>query len=426
MSSLLSALPVLVAATLQDDITAILKPIAEKTALKYNCSISIAYYDSQGKSAAAAAGVIDRSDGTTAEVTDDFIWGSVTKTFTGSAVLKLVDEGKLKLDDKISPIIDPFMMRTNGTTLAYRFGDVINEVTVRQLIHMTGGVPDYDTTWLPGDPWRIRQYNNPGHDYGPIEIITDQSMNVPGVFPPGTKQYYSSTGFILLGLLLAEISGAETWQDFRQRDVIPTFDDIYGDDVNISNIRFADSGPCSKYTRVHGYDEVQVKGFDVWNVSCLGGWTAGNVISTPLEMAKWTQLMYGTPGSVLSRANEELLKNTTIACDLHEKGCAGIGQHGYGYCSFNQTLSTGKFGPIGESWGHLGATYGYQSSTNYYPKLNFTLTVASNIEIQEQDQPSYALCLAYNHILNHLEGKPKPTCTFTHSGYFFGHCDCSP
>eukprot|EP01060_Flectonema_neradi_P015671 TRINITY_DN22317_c0_g1_i1.p1 TRINITY_DN22317_c0_g1~~TRINITY_DN22317_c0_g1_i1.p1 ORF type:complete len:425 (+),score=89.66 TRINITY_DN22317_c0_g1_i1:46-1320(+) len=420
------ALSALVAASLPEDIAAILKPVAEETSQKYNCSISIAYYDSKGQSAAAAAGVIDRITNATAEVTDSFVWGSVTKTFTGSAVLKFVDEGKLSLDDKISPIINPFMMRANGTTLDYRFGDVINEVTVRQLLHMTSGVPDYDTTWLPGDPWRIRQYNNPLHDYGPIEIITDQSMNVPGVFPPGTKQYYSCTGYILLGLLLAELSGAETWQDFRQREVIPTFNDIIDDGVNISNIVFADSGPCSKYTRVHGYDEVQVKGFDVWNVSCLGGWTAGNVIGSPLEMAKWTQLMYGTPGSVISRSNEELLKNTSIACDIHTKGCAGIGPQGYGYSSFNQSLSTGRSGPVGESWGHLGATYGYQSSTNYYPKLNFTLAVASNIEIQEQDQPSYALCLAYNEILNYLEGKPKPTCNFTHSGYFFGHCDCTP
>ena len=102
--------------------------------------------------------------------------------------MRLVDTGALALDDPVSPIVDKLLMRLNGTRLADKFGPAANDLTIRHLLHMTSGLPDYDTSWVKGDPWRSQQFAHPNHDYGPIEILSkiDGTMS----YKPGTRQDY--------------------------------------------------------------------------------------------------------------------------------------------------------------------------------------------------------------------------------------------
>ena len=60
--------------------------------------------------------------------------GSATKLYTATALLRLQELGVLDLDATAASIVDPFLNRTNGTTLAQLWGtDVVNNITVRQL-----------------------------------------------------------------------------------------------------------------------------------------------------------------------------------------------------------------------------------------------------------------------------------------------------
>ena len=85
---------------------------------------------------------------------------------------------------------------------------------------------------------------------------------------------------------------------------------------------------------------------------------------------------------------------------------------------------TGQSGVYKEAYGHLGATYGYQSQLVYFPALKFAMAVASNIESNSQTQPKDALCFAYNAVAGLLLQKDIH-CTFHKSSYYGSGCNCT-
>jgi len=97
--------------------------------------------------------------------------------------------------------------------------------------------------------------------------------------------------------------------------------------------------------------------------------------------------------------------------------------HFYGLGTFNLGMLTGNRGKYGQAYGHLGATYGYQSIAVYFPGAELSMAVATNIETDQQPQPSEALCYAYNGALGVLHGHAI-SCTFSTSGFFGGTCKC--
>merc|ERR1712032_494840 len=80
-------------------------------------------------------------------------------------------------------------------------------------------------------------------------------------------------------------------------------------------------------------------------------------------------------------------------------------------------------GPHYNAYGHLGATYGYQSVVIYFPAIDASLAIASNIETDHQSQPQYVVCHAYQAMLASLSNSTELKCTYEDSSYF-GRCDC--
>eukprot|EP00931_Biecheleriopsis_adriatica_P016281 TRINITY_DN12046_c0_g1_i2.p1 TRINITY_DN12046_c0_g1~~TRINITY_DN12046_c0_g1_i2.p1 ORF type:complete len:217 (-),score=15.71 TRINITY_DN12046_c0_g1_i2:174-797(-) len=127
-------------------------PIVTTMATKYNCSISVALRGSGPLRVTSAAGITDRATGREAQADDLYVWGSVTKLITGAGVLQLVDKGDIGLDDSVTTYIDPFLKMTAGSdpeqnysSLEDLWGAEVHKITVRDLLGMTSGVPDYDT-----------------------------------------------------------------------------------------------------------------------------------------------------------------------------------------------------------------------------------------------------------------------------------------
>ena len=87
-------------------------------------------------------------------------------------------------------------------------------------------------------------------------------------------------------------------------------------------------------------------------------------------------------------------------------------------------VSEGKGKDYNQAYGHLGATYGYQSIVLYFPAADLVIATASNIETDNQVQPSDTACLAYNAVLASINNWTQPTCKFVTSGYYGGVCDC--
>ena len=138
---------------LRDDLQA----IADAVAKRNNCSVSLAARIG-AQSLAVASGFVALDGVTRAKTSDRYAWGSVTKTVTGSAILQLAADGKLSLDDKAFKYVDPMLKAANypyptmdalfqvdhwGVAPGVQFN--ATNVTIRHLLSMTSGVPDYDT-----------------------------------------------------------------------------------------------------------------------------------------------------------------------------------------------------------------------------------------------------------------------------------------
>jgi D-alanyl-D-alanine carboxypeptidase len=124
--------------------------------------------------------------------------GSITKTFTVTALLMLADEKRVGLDDPISKYLD---FVPNG-----------NNITLRQLANMTSGLYSYtqDADWVAG------LYQNPSRGYTVRELL-DVGFRREPRFPPGTNINYSNSNTLLLGLVIEQVSGMKVEEFFAQR-----------------------------------------------------------------------------------------------------------------------------------------------------------------------------------------------------------------
>ena len=101
-------------------------------------------------------------------------------------------------------------------------------------------------------------------------------------------------------------------------------------------------------------------------------------------------------------------------------------QNTQGFSTFDLTWQNGySKTKYGVSYGHIGATYGYDSIVGYYPELDVTISIASNMENDDQTHPSDAMCLLYGKVYNHLTNS-SDICTYTMQGYYGGECKCVP
>jgi CubicO group peptidase (beta-lactamase class C family) len=111
--------------------------------------------------------------------------GSVTKQFTATAILKLEQDGKLRVEDTVGKILSDY----TGPA---------KDVTIHQLLTHTAGVPSF--TDAPGYE-AIK--NKPHSPAQLLALFADQ----PLAFPPGTKHVYSNSGYVLLGAIIERASG---------------------------------------------------------------------------------------------------------------------------------------------------------------------------------------------------------------------------
>ena len=136
-------------------------------------------------------------------VLPDTLFGlaSLSKTFTATAVLHLIDQGKLKLDDKVFGILK-HIQPPRGARVDPR----LHAVTVRQCLDHSGG---WDRE-ISGDPinwepqicraFRLRPPMTGGQ-------LVSFVLGMPLNFDPGTQEKYSNVGYIVLGEVIAHLSG---------------------------------------------------------------------------------------------------------------------------------------------------------------------------------------------------------------------------
>ncbi|MDG9673229.1 serine hydrolase [Micromonospora sp. DH14] len=129
--------------------------------------------------------------------------GSSTKTFTATVVLQLVAEGRLGLDSPIEAYL-PALVRGNGHDG--------RRITVRDLLRHTSGLPDHVDAldWDRLDRWRFRHHE-------PAELVA-VALAQP---PPGGSWHYSTTNYVLAGLIVERVTGRGIGVEITRRIIEP-------------------------------------------------------------------------------------------------------------------------------------------------------------------------------------------------------------
>ncbi|GAA4617606.1 serine hydrolase domain-containing protein [Actinoallomurus liliacearum] len=157
--------------------------------------------DARGRTV-MTSGVADT--GTHAPIAGDsrFRIGSMTKTFVATVVLQLVGEHRVELDAPVERYL-PGVIRGNGNDG--------RDITVRQLLQHTSGVPNY-LEYLS-----LQQIlDDPLAHHDPQELV-DIALAHPPLFSPGTDWKYSNTNYLLAGMLIEKVTGHPYGQEIDRR-----------------------------------------------------------------------------------------------------------------------------------------------------------------------------------------------------------------
>lgn len=258
--------------------------------------------------------------------------GSITKQFTAAVILQLAEQGKLNLDDNIRHFLPSY------DTHSYT-------ITIRQLLNHTSGIRSF--TELPAFQARDRL------DFSP-ESLFAIFQHEPLDFPPGTGFLYNNSAFYLLGVIIERVSG-QPYRDYLREHVLAP--------LGLRETYSCEDAPIIRY-RAHGYRVSEGKLQNAAYLSMLPPTAGGNLCSTVLDLATWTQAL--AEGRVISHAS--YLQMTT-------PGTLADGRTlGYGYGLFLSTLASHR------EIVHSGDINGFSAYKAFYPNDSLTLVVLSNTE----------------------------------------------
>jgi CubicO group peptidase (beta-lactamase class C family) len=250
-----------------------------------------------------------------------FRLGSISKQFTAFLIVKLAEEGKLKLDVPVTTYLPNYPKAT---------GD---KITIHQLLTHTSGIPNY--TSAPN--FFKEKSRNP---YTPEEFVKTFS-DLPLDFTPGEKFRYSNSGYFLLGYIIEKVSG-KSYEQYLQETILTP--------LKMTNTGYDHSEVIIK-NRAAGYEK---RGNKISNSPYLDmsiPYAAGSLYSTAEDLYIWDQALYTT--KLLSAKSMESLFNSYIQ--------AGKGSYGYGW--FINEVDNGTSGKL-KVTEHGGGINGF--NTNIY------------------------------------------------------------
>ncbi|HEX5848679.1 MAG TPA: serine hydrolase domain-containing protein [Rubrobacter sp.] len=279
--------------------------------------------------------------------------GSVTKTFTATLLLQAAGDGLLSLHDTIDQYVKGV---PNG-----------DEITLRQLATMTSGVATYsETRVFPGDP---------GADvhkvWKPEELVKIGIEDSP-LFDPGTEFNYSNTNYVLLGLVLEQVTG-ESMGELTRKQIIEPLD---LKDTSFPTIE-ATSLPdphAQGYTLQGQSSGEKPRNATDWTASWT--WTAGIMISTVDDLLVYGRAL-GTGKGLLSPTQQQE-RIDSLASDVPPFDQPPLeGDFGYGLGLMKE-----------HGWiGHSGVIAGYNTALYYNQELDAVLVVETSSDIFSGDCP---------------------------------------
>lgn len=226
----------------------------------------------RGPALEAAFGLADRSHRVPNNIETRFAMASGCKIFTAAAVGLLMQEGKLGLDTRLSDCV---------RSRQFHFGSA---VTIGQLLNHTAGIPDYCNEEL-GDDYAALWRERPCYRMTSVRDFLPLFENAPMKAPPGQGFNYCNAGFVLLGLVIEELTG----RDFRE--VVAKR--IFGPCGMIRSGYFAMDAVPDNTALGYLSEDVFDRHTNIYSVPLIGGGDGGAFTTLQDMRLFWTSLLAG-------------------------------------------------------------------------------------------------------------------------------------
>ncbi|MDQ0956608.1 D-alanyl-D-alanine carboxypeptidase [Streptomyces sp. B4I13] len=296
------------------------------------------------------AGAADLATGRPPHVDDHMRIASTAKAFSGAVALSLVDRGALRLDDTLRKRLP-------------RLPDAWGQVTLRQLLQHTSGLPDYSQS----PAFMAELAADPRHHFDSRHLL-DYVADEPLLFAPGSRYAYSNSDNIAVALMAEAVTGTPYEQLLRRLVYRP--------------LGLRDTSLPQGYRMpepyLHGYDVSDPTALEDVSelVSASGAWASGGIVSTPLDM---TRFIRGYASGALYGKREVREQRRWIA---GASVPAGPGRNAAGLAIFRYTTRCGVV------LGHTGNFPGYTQLVAATPDGRRSLTFSLTSQINGVGDPA--------------------------------------
>ncbi len=340
----------------------------------------------------AASGVINA--GTGVETTPDTLFqiGSITKVFTTTLIMQLVDEGRIELDTPARTYLPDL-----------RFGDALatDTVTIRHLLTHTSGVDVLrvrvvaaltHTSGVDGD-----FFDDFGRGDDAYAKYVDACAKLPSLFAPGAHWSYCNAGFVVLGRIVETMLGTTWDRALRERLLAPI-----GADSMVTLPEEA-----LRYSTAHGHNidpALKVTLTPIWTMARAQAPAGSTPCATVGDLLKFARLHIGggrAPDGtqVLSEASVSAMQRTQFK--LPELPGPNAGGWGLGWMLFDWD---GR-----RVIGHDGGTIGQLSSRRLLPDERFAVAALTNTSPTGGLLTARAMAWLFQEVAGiELPGRPKP------------------
>lgn len=297
-----------------------------------------------------------------------FYTASVTKMFTATAIGILKDQNKLNFEDKIAQYL-PDSLVNNLHVLDGK--DYSKDLTIANLLQHTSGLPDYFTDSTNDEsPNIINQLlMNPNKLWSAEEMIQFSKEKMTPHFVPGTDYHYTDTEYVLLALIIENVSGLSLDEFFKQHIFKPL--NMHSSYMNLKSVPIDNKLPNVIKFYASQYELSSLK-------SLSADWGGGGLVSTTHDLIKF-----------LKAFNNDVIvkKDTRLAMQNWVNETKGM-EYGFGIRKVSIDALTGTESDL-QLIGHSGAT---ASFLWYCPQLDTYISGTLN----QLEASKSVLILVYN------------------------------
>jgi D-alanyl-D-alanine carboxypeptidase len=221
-----------------------------------------------------AAGI---SNGEPIQTNQPFHVASVGKLFTATLIGRLIDEGKIRLNDPIHLYLDNALLEN---LFIFEGVDNKDQVTIQHLLSHTSGVADY---FAKEDNGLVESlYQSPDTFFTPQAMVQYTRDHQSAYFAPGDGYHYSDTGYVLLGLIIESVTGKPFHENLQE--VI--FEPLGMKDTYLMFYSEPENGkkPIAEIW-VNGHEVSQFQSVSI-------DWAGGGVVSTLDDLATYIRALY--------------------------------------------------------------------------------------------------------------------------------------